>query len=104
MLSTGPGAPENVSATATYDLDSNGVLSNLMLSWDEVVCVYRRYICVHIRVVSVEVNLEHHNMKTCTYQLHLYGLYMYMDVKMFKTSRATTNTTESCTCSRPTYC
>ncbi len=42
-LPTGPGAPENLRVTATYDLDSNGALSSLVLSWDEVVCVYRRY-------------------------------------------------------------
>ncbi len=42
-LLTGPGAPENVLATATYDLDSNGVLSSLLLSWDEVVHFYRKY-------------------------------------------------------------
>ncbi len=50
-LPTGPDAPENVSATATYDLDSNGVLSSLVLSWDEVVHLYvstedmRTYMC-----------------------------------------------------------
>ncbi len=42
-LSTGPGAPGNVLTTATYDLDSNGVLSSLVLTWDEVVRFYRKY-------------------------------------------------------------
>ncbi len=40
FLPTGPGAPENLLITAIHDLDSNGVLSNLVLSWDEVVHLY----------------------------------------------------------------